>query len=364
MAEETTDKGTLSSAPPSPAPQAAAKAPAVAADPTPAMEPTGSAAQATKPARTTSADRRSRKLVTPAVADATPSAATPPLPVVPPVVAAPQVAEPVAAAPAPEPIAPPVAAPAPAKASKPLSPGVAKPAPKRANAAKPLQVQKALAAKATIGMVPAKAVPVKPAAPAQPVRSKPEAAQPDAAKPGVMTRPGTGIPHAKVPAPLKTRVIHAAAAASRKEHSIMTTATDFSDKFQSAFKDASEKAKAAFEKSQAAFGDAGEFAKGNVEAVVASSKILASGLQELTKDYAAESKSAMETLTAEIKDLASAKSPSEFFEKHTALMRKQFDAAVAASSKHSEAVLKLANEAFQPISNRVSLAVEKMKVAA
>ena len=41
-----------------------------------------------------------------------------------------------------------------------------------------------------------------------------------------------------------------------------------------------------------------------------------------------------------------------------------FDAAVAASSKNSEAMLKLANEAFQPISTRVSLAVEKIKKAA
>ena len=45
-------------------------------------------------------------------------------------------------------------------------------------------------------------------------------------------------------------------------------------------------------------------------------------------------------------------------------MRAHFDAAVAASSKNSEAMLKLANEAFQPISNRVSLAVEKIKHAA
>ncbi|WP_179506006.1 MULTISPECIES: TIGR01841 family phasin [unclassified Sphingomonas] len=334
MAEDTTDEGTLSSTPSSPAPQAEGPVPAVAADLTPAVEPVGSAAQATEQAQAKKAARRSRKLVTPAEAEATPSVAPEPAPLAEPVVAAPVVEEPVAAAP----VVPPVAKPAPAKASKPLARNVGKPGAARPAVAKPLPTGKA----------PAKAVPAKP-----PV-----------AKPLVTTRPGTGIPHAKVPAPLTTRVTHAAAAASRKEHSIMTTATDFSEKFQSAFKDASEKAKAAFEKSQAAFGDAGEFAKGNVEAVVESSKILASGLQELTKDYAAEGKSAIETLTAEIKELASAKSPTEFFEKHTALVRKQFDAAVAASSKHSEAVLKLANEAFQPISNRVSLAVEKIKVAA
>jgi hypothetical protein len=57
-------------------------------------------------------------------------------------------------------------------------------------------------------------------------------------------------------------------------------------------------------------------------------------------------------------------SDTEFFEKQNAMMRKQFDAAMAATSKNSEAMLKLASEAFQPISNRVSLAVEKIKQAA
>lgn len=145
--------------------------------------------------------------------------------------------------------------------------------------------------------------------------------------------------------------------APRKEPFTMNTATEFTEKFQSSFKDASEKAKAAF-------GDMGTFAKGNVEAMVESSKILATGLQEMGKGYVAESKSAMETLTAELKELTTVKSPTEFFEKQSALLRKQFDAAVATSSKNSEAMLKLATEAFQPISTRVSLAVEKMKQAA
>ncbi|MCW1381943.1 phasin family protein [Novosphingobium sp. KCTC 2891] len=168
----------------------------------------------------------------------------------------------------------------------------------------------------------------------------------------------------KTTAPIKNRVIPAAAPfsrsapASRKEHSVMTTtANEFTEKFQSAVKGASDKAKLAF-------GDAGEFAKGNVEAIVQSGKILATGMQEMGKSYVAESKSAMETMTSELKGLASVKSPTEFFEKQSALLRKQFDAAVAASSKNSEAMLKLANEAFQPISTRVSLAVEKMKQAA
>ncbi|MFZ5742596.1 MAG: phasin family protein [Pseudomonadota bacterium] len=137
----------------------------------------------------------------------------------------------------------------------------------------------------------------------------------------------------------------------------MTTPTEMTEKMQTAFKDAQEKAKAAF-------GDAGSFAKGNVEAMVESSKILATGLQEMTKGYVAETKSVVEAMTADVKELTSVKSPTEFFEKQSALMRKQFDALVATSSKNSEAMLKLANEAFQPISTRVSLAVEKIKHAA
>ena len=155
------------------------------------------------------------------------------------------------------------------------------------------------------------------------------------------------------------------APAKQKDFIIMTASTtEMTETIQTAMKEAAEKAKAALEKSQAALGDMGTFTKGNVEAVVESTKILATGLQEMGKSYAAETKTVVETMQAEIKELASVKSPTEFFEKQNALMRKQFDAAVAATSKNSEAMLKLASEAFQPISNRVSLAVEKIKHAA
>ena len=159
-------------------------------------------------------------------------------------------------------------------------------------------------------------------------------------------------------------VVRTATAHSKKAYTMTIPTTEYTEKFQSAIKEASEKAKAAFEKSQASFGEMGEFTKGNVEALVESTKIFAAGFQALSKGYLTESKSAFDTLTAEIKELTAAKSPTELLEKQSTLLRKQFDAAVAASSKNSEAVLKLANEAFQPISTRVSLAVEKVKQAA
>ncbi|WJS98738.1 phasin family protein [Novosphingobium humi] len=139
---------------------------------------------------------------------------------------------------------------------------------------------------------------------------------------------------------------------------------DFAAPFQTAFADFQEKAKAAYEKGNSVFGDYSEFAKGNVEALVESSKILAAGLQELTSAYVSEGRAGFETLTAEVKELAAAKSPTDFLKLQNDLAKKHFDDAVAAASKHSEALVKLANEAAQPISTRVTLAVEKIKAAA
>ncbi|MBB3862256.1 phasin family protein [Novosphingobium hassiacum] len=176
-------------------------------------------------------------------------------------------------------------------------------------------------------------------------------------------RPSTAISRPKIASvkanpSVKPFVGTASAPTTRKElFAMATTPTEYTEKMQAAFKDAQEKAKAAF-------GDVGSFAKGNVEAMVESTKILAAGLQDMTKGYVETSKSSVEAMTADVKDLAAVKSPTEFFEKQSALMRKNFDAAVAASSKNSEAMLKLVSEAFQPISTRVSLAVEKIKHAA
>lgn len=135
-------------------------------------------------------------------------------------------------------------------------------------------------------------------------------------------------------------------------------------KFQASWTDIQDKAKTAFEKSTAAVSDANEFAKGNVEAVVASGKILSSGLQDIGTTLVAETRSAFDAMTADAKELAAAKSPTEFFQLQSALVRKQFDGAVAQASKSTEAWLKLANDTFAPLSNRVTLAVEKVSKAA
>ena len=140
--------------------------------------------------------------------------------------------------------------------------------------------------------------------------------------------------------------------------------TDFTKPVTEAIGEIQSKAKVAYEKGTEALTEATEFAKGNVEAFVESGKILAAGAQDLGKGYVEEAKSAYETLSADLKEMAAIKSPTELFQLQGKIARRNFDAFVANSSKTTEAVLKLANDSFAPISGRVNLAAEKLaKVA-
>lgn len=147
---------------------------------------------------------------------------------------------------------------------------------------------------------------------------------------------------------------------------IMATAKtpDFTKPFNEAIGEFQSRAQAAYEKGSEALTEATEFAKGNVEALVESGKILAGGAQDLGKTYVEEAKSAYETMTADLKELAAVKSPTELFQLQGKIARRNFDALVATGSKNTEAMIKLASEAFAPISGRMNIAAEKLTQAA
>lgn len=225
---------------------------------------------------------------------------------------------------------------------------------------------------------PALAKPRKTAAKAPKAEPKPAVARKPAA-PRTAAKPKAAPARAKAPA--KSPAVKAAAikaparpkvsippkppvAAKLKEKTMATKTSEFTEGFQKIAADTQDKAKKAFEKSTALFGEYGEFAKGNVEAVVESSKILAAGMQEIGTGFVAESRTALETATADIKDLAAIKSPTDFLKFQSDILRRNVDSAVAYSTKNSEAMLKLATDAFKPISGRFSLALEKVRKAA
>ena len=78
----------------------------------------------------------------------------------------------------------------------------------------------------------------------------------------------------------------------------------------------------------------------------------------------ASPKSAYETATGDFKKLAAIKSPTELFQLQGELLRRNFDAAVAFGSKETEKLVKLTNDAFAPISTRVSVMVDKVSKVA
>ena len=144
----------------------------------------------------------------------------------------------------------------------------------------------------------------------------------------------------------------------------MTTTETMTATVKDTVADLGTKAKSVYAKTATLAGEATEFSKGNLQAVVESGKILQAGLQELGQHYVADTKAVFETLTADAKNFAAIKSPTEFFKLQSDVLRRNLDAVVTTGTKQSEAIMKLATDSFAPISTRISLAVEKTKKAA
>lgn len=220
--------------------------------------------------------------------------------------------------------------------------------------AKAVEADKPAPAKTTPNKAPAKKAAAKPAA--KKVAAKKTTAPKTAAKKTTTTKaaPKRKPAAAKSPVPTKDTIMTKA----------QTKAADLTAQAKEGLSDIQARAKTAFDKGSEIATDMGEFTKGNVEAVVESGKILASGMQDIAKGYIAEGKAAVETMTADVKDVAAVKSPTEFVELQSKIVSRNFDATVATFSKNTETMVKLANDAFAPLSTRMSLAMEKVRKAA
>ncbi len=141
-------------------------------------------------------------------------------------------------------------------------------------------------------------------------------------------------------------------------------AQEATNKAQAVTAEFNEKAKAAFEKGAKGFEEMNELTKGNVEAFVEASRIAAKGLETLGQEMADYGRKSFEHATSTAKTLATVKSPTEFMKLQSDFIRQSFDSFVAEASKTTEMMIKLAGDAAQPISNRVAVAADKVKVAA
>ncbi len=239
-------------------------------------------------------------------------------------------------------------------AAKPVRP---KPAPTSAEAEAALVIMDQPMTNEASVEVPAANEPPAPKAPAKKA-TKPATKKPAPATSRKSSRPRRTPGNTIRPAPADTPI----PTITELKDKIMATAksTDFTKPFADAIGDAQTQAKAAYDKSAELAAEMTEFAKGNVEAVIESGKLYAAGVQDLSKSYVEEAKSAYEIFTADMKEFAAVKSPAELFQLQGKLARRNFDAMVAYGSKNTDALVKLASEALAPISGRLSLAAEKI----
>ncbi len=106
------------------------------------------------------------------------------------------------------------------------------------------------------------------------------------------------------------------------------------------------------------------FGQGNVEALVKSSQIVATGLQDLSKQIAANAQAAMDETHVHLPRDGHASAPSRRrWTCRRRFARSSFEKAVAQTGQLTEASFKLAEQAIQPLAGRVTLAVESFKAA-
>jgi len=251
-------------------------------------------------------------------------------------------------------------------AAKPVRPTKAAQAPAAvsAEAGKPIAavevaaVETAAVATEVVAVKPARPVSAKPAAktPAAPsvVVKKAAPVAPLKSKENMMSTQ-TLTPEA-IAKGIETQMAAVAPAMEKATHEAMAQAKASYETFNS-------KMRETMETSMKSMTEVNEFAKGNIEALMASAKAATAGAEMLAAKAAETSKKSFEETSLAIKSMTAAKTPNEYMQMQNDFAKAQFDHAVATWSHMSETMLKLAGEVVQPLSSRMAVAAETMKSA-
>ncbi len=205
-----------------------------------------------------------------------------------------------------------------------------------------------------------------------------QAAKPTRVKPAVVRKAIRSVAPARAAATRSTLVAAAqsAKAFSTKGQTMITdTMTKMTEEASKVAADArtrgeamigemKTRAEAMTAKGQVYAKDAVEFSRSNLEAMVESAKITAKGVEAMGSEMIAFTKAQAEVTTNAAKRYAAVKSPTEFLALNTELSKAALETMVKQGSKTTEMTVKLANDAFQPISNRIAIAISKLKSAA
>ena len=116
-----------------------------------------------------------------------------------------------------------------------------------------------------------------------------------------------------------------------------------------------------FEKLSKGFEGLTAFGQENLDAVVKSSEIAAKAAEGINSEISAYSKKAFEDGVAAARDLASAKTMTELFEKQTAFAQSAFEGFISQATKMNEIYAAAAKDISAPIGARVTAAGDAVK---
>jgi phasin family protein len=251
---------------------------------------------------------------------------------------------------------------------------VVKPAPSKTVAAKPVLPAAPAVPPVLAKAAPGTSTPVVAEAPvSQPAPvAKPAVADAASVSPPSVPAPPVEAPAAEIaPAPVAATLSEPAAPVAsfeKKETNMNETVTSFAEKAQeqtkTAFANVGEQTRGAVEKTRKVAEDMAEFGKGNVEALVESTRIAAQAFETMGQDAATFARTRYESTAQMIQSLASVKSPTEAMQIQAEYVRTAFDALVKEASRSTEATLKLAGDVAKPLQNRLATAADKFRPAA
>jgi phasin family protein len=129
------------------------------------------------------------------------------------------------------------------------------------------------------------------------------------------------------------------------------------------FVNTQEKVKENMEKAMKTAEELMTFSQGNLEAMVRSGQIWASGMQDIGKQIAANAQASFDETMSTFKALTSAKSLKDAFDLQATLARTTLEKTLAESGKLTDASMKLTEQTLAPLTARVTLAMEKFAKA-
>ena len=143
--------------------------------------------------------------------------------------------------------------------------------------------------------------------------------------------------------------------------SMHTTTENAMAQGKASFEQVATKSREAIETGMKHVDEMAGMARGNVEAMLASSRAATQGIEAIAREVADFSRKSFEETTAAARAMTTVKTPNELMALQNDFAKTQFDAAVAEMSKLSETMVKLMGEVFEPMQARATIAADSMK---